>query len=137
MSKNLFETATRKKIRFESERGFISLEQLWDVPLRSRDRFNLNEVAKTANEKVKVNSEESFVSTAKASPALNLAKVALDCIKHVIATKLGEEEKAATRAANKVERDKLVEVLADKQDDKLKGKSEAAIKKRIAELDAA
>ena len=45
---NIFEYAARSKIRFQSTKGELTVEQLWDVPLRSRDDFNLNAVAKAA-----------------------------------------------------------------------------------------
>jgi hypothetical protein len=66
MSMNIFEYATRNRLRFASVRGELTVEQLWnDVPLRSRDDFNLNVVAKSANKALKDISEESFVETAR------------------------------------------------------------------------
>lgn len=41
MPMNMFEFATRSKLRFTSARGELTAEQLWDVPLRSRDDFSL------------------------------------------------------------------------------------------------
>ena len=39
MTMNIFEYATRAKLRFASSRGDLTVEQLWDVPLRSTDGF--------------------------------------------------------------------------------------------------
>ena len=96
---NMFETATRSKLRFASSRGELSVEQLWDVPLRARtgDDFNLDAVAKAANKVLKGLTEESFVSTER-TPAVARAETALELIKYVIATKLAEEKAAAKRA---------------------------------------
>ena len=63
------------------------------MPLRSRDGFDLDTIAKGANRICKEVSEESFVAT-RTNPEQTLAEIRLDLVKHVIAVKLGEEEKA-------------------------------------------
>lgn len=129
----MFEIATRTKLRFQSTKGELSIEQLWDVPLRSKDDFNLDTVAKTVNKALKTISEESFVSTKK-STAQTKQEMALDIVKYVIQTKLDEEDAAATRAANKVKKEKLLAILAEKQDGKLSELSEKELQKQIAAL---
>jgi hypothetical protein len=51
--KRLQEYAVRNKLRFSSSRGELTAEQLWDVPLRSKDGLDLNAVAQTANKALK------------------------------------------------------------------------------------
>ena len=133
MSVNIFEYATRNKVRFASPRGEITVEQLWDVPLRSRDDWNLDTIAKAANQALKDASEESFVETTR-TPAHARLEATLEIVKHVIEAKLSEEEDAKKRAENKAEKEKLLEILEKKQDEKLEALPEAAIKKRIAAL---
>jgi hypothetical protein len=132
---NLFEYAVRNKLRFASARGELAAEQLFDVPLRSRDAFNLNEIAKTANAALKSATEDNFVGSASRTPAATLAERKLDLVKLVIETKLAEEQAAETRAKNKAEKAKLLEILAEKQEGKLSNLSEAELKKRIAALE--
>lgn len=131
---NIFEYAVRHKLRFSSPRGELSAEQLWDVPLRSTDGLNLNEIAKTANKALKGATEESFVETTRTTTHVRL-ETAFEVVKHVIETKLGEESAAKKRAENKVEKEKLLAILAEKQDGKLSALSEAELKKRIAALE--
>jgi hypothetical protein len=131
---NIFEYATRNKLRFASPRGELSVEQLWDVPLRSKDGFDLNVVAKTANKAVKDLSEESFVETTK-NPKLIVLETAFEIVKHIIDVKLADETAAKKRADNKIEKEKLLAILAEKQDGKLSALSENELKKRIAALD--
>lgn len=133
-TQNLFEYVTRNKIRFASPRGELTVEQLWDVPLRSRDDFNLDTIAKTANKALKEVSEESFVETAKTARHVRL-EVALEVVKYIIDDKKEAEKAAKERAANKEEREKLLKILAEKQDGKLSELSEKELKKRIAELE--
>jgi hypothetical protein len=134
MATNIFEFATRSKLRFQSIRGDLTVEQLWEVPLRSRDDFNLDAVAKAANKALKEISEESFVEHT-VTPEHTRREMALLVVKHVIDTKLVEEEDAKRRANNKVEKEKLLAILADKQAGKLSELSEKDLQKRIAALE--
>jgi hypothetical protein len=131
---NYFEFATRNKLRFASIRGELTVEQLWDVPLRSNDDFNLNIIAKTANKALKEISEESFVETKKTAKQTRL-EMALETIKFIIDTKLEEEKAAETRSKNKQEKEKLLKILAEKQEGKLSELSEKELQKRIAALE--
>jgi hypothetical protein len=134
MTTNMFEYATRNKIRFASPRGELTVEQLWDVPLRSRDDFNLDTVAKAANRSLKALTEESFVET-KRTPAHTRAELVLDIVRFVIETKANEENEAKTRAERKIEKEKLLGILAEKQAGKLSELSEKELQKRIRDLD--
>jgi hypothetical protein len=131
---NIFEYATRNKLRFSSPRGELTIEQLWDVPLRSRDGFDLNAVAKAANKAWKDISEESFVETAK-TPEHTRREMTLEVVKYVIDAKLVEEAAAKKRAENKLEKEKLLAILAEKQDGKLSALSEKELQRRIAALE--
>lgn len=131
---NIFEYATRNKLRFTSVRGELSVEQLWDVPLRSRDDFNLNNVAKAANKALKEVSEESFVETKKTAEHTR-REMTLEVVKYVIDLKLEEEKTAETRAAKKQEKEKLLQILAEKQAGKLSELTEKELQKRIAALE--
>ncbi len=131
---NIFEYATRNKLRFASIRGELSVEQLWDIPLRSRDDFNLNTIAKSANKSLKEISEESFVETTKTAVHTR-CEAAMEIVKYVIDTKLTEEKVAATRTERKQEKEKLLSILAEKQAGKLSELTEKELQKRIAALD--
>ncbi len=135
MTNDLFIFATRNKLRFVSIRGELSVEQLWDVPLRSREPdFNLNAIAKTASKALKEISEENFVETTK-TPEHTRREMALEVVKYVIEVKLTEEEAAKNRAAKKLEREQLLAILAEKQAGKLSELSEKELQKRIAALE--
>jgi hypothetical protein len=132
---NIFEYATRNKIRFQSSRGELTLEQLWDVPLRGNngEAFDLNAVAKMANKAYKDISEESFVETVKTQEHVR-REMALEVVKYVIDAKLADEEYAKRRADNRLEKEKLLGILAEKQDGKLSELSEKELRRRIAAL---
>lgn len=136
MTTNIFEYATRNKLRFASIRGELSVEQLWDVPLRSKngDSFDLNNIAQRANAALKEIDAENFVETRR-TPAHAVCEQRLETVKYVIGVKLAEEETAKNRAAKKQEKEKLLAILAEKQDGKLSELSEKELQKRIAALE--
>lgn len=134
MTINIFEYATRNKLRFQSIRGELTVEQLWDIPLRSSDGFNLNMIAKSANDVVKAMNEENFVESTRTVKHVRV-ETALEVVKSIIQSKLIDEDAAKTRAANKQKKEKLLAVLSEKQDGKLSELSERELKKQIAELE--
>lgn len=111
---SLFELASRQKLRFPSNRGDLTVEQLWTMPLQGKDGYDVDTVAKTVNAKIKELSEDSFVST-KPSKALATQQLMLDVLKHVIAVRLAEQAAKEKRATNKAERERLEALLESKQ----------------------
>lgn len=134
MTENLFECATRNKIRFATLRGEITTEHLWDVPLRSNDGFNLDAIARTCSKALKDATEESFVATTRTAASARL-ETSLELVKYVIAAKLSDEALAKKRAENRVEKEKLLALLAEKQDGKLSKLSEKDLETRIRALE--
>lgn len=130
---NLFEHATRNKLRFESNKGPLSVEQVWDAPLTSRNGFSLDEIAKQAKRELDAISEESFVQ--QVSPLKSVAEMKLEVVKHIITVKLAEKESASKRAERAELRQQLSQALADKQSDAIKNMSTEEIQKRLAELE--
>lgn len=130
---NIFEQATRQALRYPSNRGDLSTEQLWDLSLTKRDGFDLDTIAKTVNAQLKTLSEESFV-VKSANPAKDSLELKLEILKHIIAVKLKEAEDRRNAAERATERQKLLDILAEKQDGALKELSVEEIQKRLAEL---
>ena len=129
---NIFEQALIEKVRFQSTRGEVTLEQLYDLPLRSTSGFDLDTVAKTVNAELKSTCEDSFVgATTTASAKLELK---LDLVKAVIAHKQAVEAAKVDRNARKAEREVLINLLADKKSEALKGLTAEQIEQRLAAL---
>ena len=130
---NMFEQATRNKLRFESTKGPLSVEQVWDAPLTSRNGFSLDDIAKQAKRELDALSEESFVE--QVSPLKSVAVLKLEVVKHIISVKLEEKEAASKRAERAELRRQLTEALAEKQSDAIKHMSPEEIQKRLKELE--
>ena len=133
---NLFIRATRLKLRFASVKGELSLETLWEVPLRSKDAFNLDEVFRTANRAWKAATEESIVETKKTKEHQRL-ELAVEVVRFVVKTKLDEEEAAAKRADRAKEREAILTVIEEQEKEKLGAASAADLRRRLKALEAA
>lgn len=131
---NLFEQASRAKLRFTSIKGPLSTEQLWDLPLLSKNGFSLDDVAKAAKRELDLASEESFVKAT--SPEKTAAELRLDVVKHVISVRIAENDAATKRTERAALRKQLTEALAEKQIDTIKGMSVEEIQRKLDELDA-
>ena len=131
---NLFLQATREKFRFESSKGDLSVEQLWDLPLTSRTGFDLDTVAKAVNADLKASNEESFVNVSN-NPAVSRLQAQLEVVKAIIEIKLAQAEAAKKRVEKAAERQRLMEVLHSKKDQELQGLSVEEIERRLSQLD--
>lgn len=132
MSQNLFETAARLKLRFPSTKGELTSEQLWDVALRGKD--GLEAVAQKCA--AQIGGTPSFVPGARQTAEQRRNELILECVKHVIATKVAEEAAANDRQSRQVQRAQLQELLEQKQTEGLKTLTEAEIRAKLAELEA-
>src|SRR5882757_9657814 len=128
MNINIFELATRQKLRFPSTRGQVGTEDLWDLSLK-----DLDTVAKGLSKQVKESSEESFIK--KPSTGNKKVQLQLDVVVSIINTKLAEAEKAKTAAERKAKRNQLMELISKKQDDALSRKSITSLQAELDKLD--
>ena len=124
---NIFEQATRKKLRFETAVGLIAVEDLWDLPLSvsitssQKRKTSLDEVAKELNKAIRESGEQSFVK--EVSTVATTLQLQFDIVKHIIDVKLLERKAAAELREHKERQQKLMAIIEEKQDQELKGKS--------------
>jgi len=124
---NVFEVATRNKYRFVY-RGTIGVEDLWDLSLESLDT-----IYKNLNQLVKQSQEESLLN--KRSQGDKELDVKIEVVKHIVAVKLDEAEKSRLKKEKREQKQKIMEVLRDKEESELQGKSKEDLLKMLEELD--
>lgn len=122
---NIFEVATRKKYRYPYK-GMITTEDLWDLPLTA-----LDSIYKTLNKQAKQSQEESLLSTSATNETLE-NQIAI--IKYIVATKQQEQVDRLKEKERAEQKQKIMEILADKQDETLKGKSVEELQKMLEEM---
>lgn len=125
---NIFERAARAKLRFDY-RGKISAEDLFDLPLGTLDAIysELRAVQKSS-------SEDSLLK--KETKEGRILDLRIDLVKHVVTTKLQEDEARKTRASIKIQKEKIASIIAKKQDEGLEGLSVEELQKQMKDLEA-
>lgn len=120
---NIFEAATRRKYRFPF-RGLISVEDLWDIPMK-----NLDDVFKALNLQKKANNEESLIVTRSAEDVELEDKIKI--VKYIYNFKLQEQNERLAAKEQKQKNQKILEIIARKQDEALEGKSIEELEKML------
>ena len=124
---NIFEMATRNKFRFPYK-GLISVEDLWDL-----GQVQLDSIYKNLNKEIKQIQEESLLSAKNSEGAELQAKI--DIVKYIFTIKQQEAIQRSIDAENADKKRRIMEILAQKQDDSLMGKSEDELRKMLKELE--
>lgn len=122
----MFETALRNKYRFPFK-GQVATEDLWDLSL-----IELDSIYKTLNKEVKARDEESLLVVDATKK--NETNTKIDIIRYIVAIKLTEAEAKKQAAAKKAEKDKILAILAEKQDEELKNLTVEELKARLNNL---
>jgi len=131
---NIFELATKKKLRFTTSRGDLSLEQVWDLPLQSTQGFDLDTLAQSIDTSLEASKGKSFVTKTDSPGSTDMA-LRLEIIKRIIEVKIEAKEAANARIAKAEKRTKLVELLGRKQDAELEQLTPEQIEAELAKLD--
>lgn len=112
---NMFAYATRNKVRFPYK-GLISTEDLWDLSVTELDK-----IFKTLNAQAKQSQEESLLESKNDGD--ELLENQIEIVKHIVSVKL-REQKAREREADKAaQRQKIMAIIAKKQDESLENAS--------------
>ncbi len=120
---NFFEQASKLKLRYPTERGDITTDDLWDMPLLSQDGddFSLNSLAGNLDMDAKKSSDQNYVY--RKTEANEKAVLRFDVVKRVIAVKLEEIEAKENALLNQNKKDRIDAILADQEDEELKNMS--------------
>ncbi len=135
----IFEQASRERIRFQTQVGAVSVEDLWDLPLSSKtNKPNLDDIAKGLYKELK-NTEDavSFVNKPATSSKTNRTQLMFDIVMHIIHVRLEENAAAAKTRETAEKRQKIMEILADREENTLKTASTEDLNKMLDELKTA
>ncbi|HNI02884.1 MAG TPA: hypothetical protein PLO94_11060 [Chitinophagales bacterium] len=111
-----YKEVIRKKVRFATEKGELSVEQLWDLTIPQLDKL-----AVSLDEKYKNSNTKSFVEK-KTTKDKDL-KLQLDVVLDILETKVDEAELVKQRAERKERNQKIYKLIEEKKDKALEGKS--------------
>jgi len=128
----IFEKASRIKLRFATNQGQLSTEDLWELSLR-----DLDTIAKRVNSQLRDEGEESFIPNAATKRGETYNALRLDILKHVINSKVAEQELAKQRTEMQQRLAQLKNLEATKASEQFAAQSLEEIQKQIAELEVA
>ena len=118
------------KLRFDTAKGQLTVEDLFDLPLTSESNVSLDGIAIAVSRELQDSQENSFVeSKSKGSDILELR---LEILKDVIAARIAENEARRDEEAKKTRNDRIMQIIADKQDDALANKTIDELKELLA-----
>lgn len=119
----MYKIASQKKLRIATNRGNLSVEQLWDLSkdeigeLAVAIRKNIREERGTSGD-----SELDFLKPS-AQKEETIDELTFRILKDIYQTKQAEEDKQHRRAAARENNRKILELIARKQDEALESKS--------------
>ena len=127
---NIFERATRRKLRFASNRGqSLSVEELWQLSLEDLDK-----IAVAVNEDLQKETKKSFLPNKNRVETHNALR--LEILTYIMSVRLAEDDAQKTRAEIRAQLAMLEEVAANKTGEAFKSMSLEDVNKQIAELKA-
>ena len=127
----IYKKASKKKLRFNTNRGVLTVEHLWDLP-----KEEIRELVIKAREAAKKSSGEvndtelSFLDAPVKTKATD-DELRFEILKDIYLTKKSAEEKAQKRAEAKENNKKILDLIARKQDEALEKKSITQLEKML------
>ena|SRR5690606_19610854 len=114
-----FKQATRERLRFETSKGLLSTEQLWDLNLTS-----LATVVRSLKKQLKKDNDDelSFLDEGS-TPVDKTIELKFNVVKEVYIAKKEEMDTIRNEATKRENNQKILQLIAEKQEGDLRGKS--------------
>lgn len=129
----MYKQAAQLKLRFDTSKGQLAVEDLFDLPLTSATgRINLNDIAKGVYKALKDEADVDFVDTAKRGNAVLQLK--FDLVRDVITTRIAERDEEATRQKKAEQRQKIMAIIDHKEGEALSAKSVEELRAELQNL---
>lgn len=124
---SLYKVASKMKLRFATSKGNLSVEDLWDLNL-----VTLDKIAVALDAEVSKGSKKSFITEASTEDEVLTLK--LDILKDIIHTKLDEKKKREEAKDKLSKKNKLMELIAKKEESDLEKLSVDELRQKLSEL---
>ena len=119
---DIFEKASRAKLRFTTVRGSLSVEQLWELPLDKGD-VNLYQLAQGLLEEVADKPAEKLSFFSKAVTVDESAELRFEIVKRIVTVRVAEAEAKQTEAIKRTQAAELDTLIAAKKAEAKQGLS--------------
>jgi len=129
----MFELASRKKIRFDTTKGMLTVEDLWDLPLVSTaGKACLDSVARNLHNELKETEEVSFVTPVTTNN--DDTKLAFELVKYIISVKINEANAIRIERETREKKQKIMAIIDQKQDQALSAMSIDELSKLVESM---
>lgn len=120
----MYKEASKKKTRFITSKGTLSVEQLWDLSIT-----DLDVLAVKLDEDYKNSKGKSFIE--KRTTKDKDIKLQFDIVLDILNTKVEEADAVREAKDIKEHNQKILTLISEKKDDELKGKSVKELEKLL------
>lgn len=111
-----FKEASKLGLRFQTNKGLLSVEQLWSLSVTELDNL-----AVSLEAQVESSTKKSFI--VKKTEKDKTAKLRFDIVLEILEDKVDERDAASKKKEDKAHNDKILALIAKKQEGELEGKS--------------
>lgn len=111
-----YKSASQQKLRYQTSKGLLNTEQLWDLNLNELDALAVALVAELES-----SGKKSFL--VKTSAKDKTVKLKFDIVLDVLNTKSEEAQALKDAAEIKAHNSKIINLISEKQDESLRVKS--------------
>nr|WP_313963957.1 hypothetical protein [uncultured Peptostreptococcus sp.] len=120
MSKNIYKEALLNRVRFSTNVGLLTLEEVMDLPLTSKSGLSVDSLAVDLVNKLKNENKEivSLVNEDKEDIERYVDELKLEVLKDIIEYKKALIEEKRKAQAENSEKRRIMEALARKKEDK-------------------
>ena len=124
---NMFEVAAKKKLRFESPAGLLTVENLWDLPIKDK-AVCLNTVGQYLLKEVQENQNSEFSEN---SSVKNDSDVKLEIVRYIIEAKKTYAKRAEDAALSRMNNNRIRDIIEAKKAEELSSMSIEDLEKML------
>lgn len=113
---DIFKQASKERLRFQTSRGELTTEQLWDLNVNELDAL-----AVSLEEQHEQSGKKSFLT--KRSAKDRTTKLRFDVVIEILSTKVEDDKINSEKLDKKARNQKIMDLIAKKKDEDMEGKS--------------
>lgn len=131
---SIFEQASRAKLRFESNKGSLTVEDLWDLPLSGGRGTSLDSVCVGLHQQLQDTPQTlSFVEPSKSNAEQAELQLKFAVAKHILDVRMAELAAAKDAAKRREQRQRILQIIDAKEGAALEGKSVEELRALLAD----
>lgn len=124
---NIFEQVTRKNLLFQATNGMLTVQDVWNLTIPKLEVLGRSLYSKLEDSRAE-GTDNPFASNSKPSSEQVDAQLRVDVVLHILNTKKNEADAIKRAAEKKAHNEKILALIAQKQEGKLQNMSEEELR---------